>query len=814
MSKPRTTADAAYGNSATSLAESSDQQLIELSKDGNSSAFAELWTRHAAAGRTVARSFSSSLDPDDLVAEAFTRIYQLLQKGRGPTAAFRPYLFTTIRNTASSWGRARRETSIDTLETFEDPASSEDASMLALDRGLTATAFRSLPTRWQEVLWYSEVESMTPAQIAPLLGMTANGVAALSYRAREGLRQAWIGVHLNTLSEDTECRWTIDHLGVYARGSLGQRDTTRLEKHLDECAMCTIAASEAKEVGSRLALVLLPLTAGVGGAAAYSYWLQTGGPASQLAAGVGPMPATITASALGAPAGAAQTPSSSTGTSATAITVASVIGGLAIAASVVAATIFGPGLFASGRQRPAAEVLAEPAPVPLPDAAEAADPAPLVPVPSDVDVAPPAPAVPDASAESEADRALAPANPVPAPTNDAPAPSPQPTTQPVVDLAAPVITGIDTAGDRYFPVVAGTAKPGATVQISISGSAVARSLSSSSYAVVADATGRWSALLSTDAAGNALAPGQYSVSATQHLADTTSKPNEAMPFTLTSPTISSPSAGATYPENALPVVVFAGVPGSSLQFSQNDGVDWAIVQLDSSGAAQLPLAPGLIPGIAQLSTRYASSDGRMGSLSTTQFTVAPAVPQPPVAPSFSIDTAGGLYFPIVAGTGAVADAAITVWIDGVMVATADADAQGSWSTNAIAQLSAGTHNVAATQTANGLTSAASADQSFVLLTPTIVSPTVDSIIPLQSNVTLQLSGVAGASLRAFFSTTKDNDAPIVTRRDLTLDGAGNASDVFSYTLRQYWQRGSMTVFYSDGTRVGPSTILDIVRKLS
>ena len=139
----------------------------------------------------MARSFSS-LDPDDLVSESFTRIYDAILAGKGPTAAFRPYLFTTIRNTAASWGRARHETNLETLESFEDPDTSEAATLDALDRSTTAQAFRSLPTRWQEVLWYSEVEGMTPQQIAPLVGMSANSTAALAYRAREGLRQAWI----------------------------------------------------------------------------------------------------------------------------------------------------------------------------------------------------------------------------------------------------------------------------------------------------------------------------------------------------------------------------------------------------------------------------------------------------------------------------------------------------------------------------------------------------------------------------------------------------------------------------------------------
>ena len=146
----------------------SDGALIERTRGGDRGAYGELWRRHAPSARTVARSFSS-LDPDDLVAESFTRIYDAILAGRGPTGAFRPYLFTTVRNTAASWGRARHETTLETLESFEDPATSESATLDALDRSTTAQAFRSLPTRWQEVLWYSEVEGMQPEEIERLI---------------------------------------------------------------------------------------------------------------------------------------------------------------------------------------------------------------------------------------------------------------------------------------------------------------------------------------------------------------------------------------------------------------------------------------------------------------------------------------------------------------------------------------------------------------------------------------------------------------------------------------------------------------------
>ena len=66
------------------------------------------------------------------------------------------------------------------------------------------------------VLWHLEVENQKPADIAPLLGMSANSVSALAYRAREGLRQAFLNMHTGDLLSDA-CRETNDLLGGYVR---------------------------------------------------------------------------------------------------------------------------------------------------------------------------------------------------------------------------------------------------------------------------------------------------------------------------------------------------------------------------------------------------------------------------------------------------------------------------------------------------------------------------------------------------------------------------------------------------------------------
>src|SRR5690606_8437188 len=293
----------------SSSAATADVDLILRTRSGDRGAFSELWRRHYLAGNTVARSVTSSIDPDDLVQESYARIYQAILKGGGPNGSFRAYLFTSIRNTAAAWGRARRETPLDELETVADPSTTDASVNEELDRGLTARAFRSLPSRWQEVLWYSEIEQMKPAAIGVLLGMSAGAVSQLAFRAREGLREARIQAHLRSVGEGSECQWTIEHLGAYSRGNLAVRAQQRVDRHLADCARCMIVAAEAKDVSSRLALVLLPLVLGVTGASAYLAALQGGGaPAAALAA----MPSSVTEGAVvvGAESGTAGTSSS------------------------------------------------------------------------------------------------------------------------------------------------------------------------------------------------------------------------------------------------------------------------------------------------------------------------------------------------------------------------------------------------------------------------------------------------------------------------------------------------------------------------
>lgn len=593
----------------------SDEKLISLSRTGDTAAYAELWRRHSTAGLAVARSYTSGFDPDDVVSESFAKILKAVQAGGGPNGAFRPYLFTTIRNTAAGWGRARHEIPIEHAEEIEDPEFSEENALTALDHSLTATAFRSLPTRWQEALWYSEVEQMTPQQIGPLLGMKANAVAALTYRAREGLRQAWIQAHLASLPAGSDCRWTVDRLGGYARKSLGKRETVRIERHLAGCARCTIVAAEADEVGSRLALVLLPLVAGVAGAAAYSAFMQSGAHVTMVALGPG--------GAVGGSAGGA----GGTGTVSVGGTVfgssAAVIGTIAVTALAVAgvsaALVFGPVLFRStlaplpsidvalptqtaDAPAPPVDLVAPPTSSTTPPLI-AQPPAPLVDSVDEPDAGPVVP--PSATApKPPLTQPTQPAGPPVEPTTPT-TPPVTPTGPPVVAPGAPMVNVPDTGNGLYYPVLSGTGEPGAQVIVTkaASGTVAAR------MAVTADSTDAPLAEVTVDGAGNWTTEqiadaGPFSV--TQANSAGTSPTVTTGTVEPQAPTIDQPTDGAYVLGLGSIAVQLSGAPGATVEVRFDDlwGTEKYLVPATGTLSFNLPLSGLILFGDHTIAARY------------------------------------------------------------------------------------------------------------------------------------------------------------------------------------------------------------------
>ncbi|GAA3911447.1 hypothetical protein GCM10023084_74370 [Streptomyces lacrimifluminis] len=308
----------------------SDTDLIGRMRSGDDTAYEELYRRHADAVRRYARTCCrDGHTADDLTAEVFARMLQAVRGGSGPEYAVRAYLLTTVRRVAANWTTsARREQLVDDFAVFAAQAArgsdmsarsmvSADNDTLDLgadvramheaERSMAMQAFRSLPERWQAVLWHTEVEDESPSEVATLFGLDANGTRVLASRAREGLKQAYLQAHVSsTLTTDEECSRYADRLGAYARGGLRSRAERGLRKHLEECARCRLAAGQIKEVANGIPAVVPIAVIGWFGAAGYAKVaaLVAGG-AGAGAVGVGGAAAAASGSSSGGAGGGA-----------------------------------------------------------------------------------------------------------------------------------------------------------------------------------------------------------------------------------------------------------------------------------------------------------------------------------------------------------------------------------------------------------------------------------------------------------------------------------------------------------------------------
>jgi RNA polymerase sigma factor (sigma-70 family) len=249
----------------------SDADLIAAVRDGETEAYGVLYERHLHSAKRAASCLAhTAAEREDLVADAFTRVLRALRDGGGPNEEFRAYLLVTMRNAAISMTRGASVSSYADIPEQYMPRSVAGDPMVNRWNAMTVTsAFATLPERWRTVLWHTEVEEETPAEVAPLLGMRANGVAALAYRAREGLRQAYLRAHLSDV-QDRECRATVSKLAGFVRRSVPTPLGRKISRHLAACSDCRDRADTLSRVNEELRASVAPALLGAAFAAAYA----------------------------------------------------------------------------------------------------------------------------------------------------------------------------------------------------------------------------------------------------------------------------------------------------------------------------------------------------------------------------------------------------------------------------------------------------------------------------------------------------------------------------------------------------------------
>lgn len=511
------------------LSGKSDAELIADVRAGKIASYGTLYERHSGAAHNLARQLArSSSEADDLVSEAFAKVLDTLRGGKGPDTAFRAYLLTALRHTA--YDRTRKERRVDLNEDMTDVGGAvgealtvpfSDTAVAGLERTMAAKAFARLPERWQAVLWHTEIEQQSPAEVAPLLGLTANGVSALAYRAREGLRQAYLQVHLQENAEE-RCRACAERLGAWTRDGLSKRERSQVESHLDECEACRGLAAELADVNGGLRAIIAPI---VLGGAALGYLATIGAAKASAATAAAAGAAAAGAAAAGGKAGAAAGAAAS-GPRQFAGVAAS---GTAVVAAVIVALVAGGGsqeIPAAQQPPPAIVQPAKPTPQPAPAPQPTPQPPAATPAPPPP---PPAPAAPP------------PAAPAPPPAAPAP-PSMTATTPPGgVELqpgSAPVtlpLTVRNDGGSPSEPVVAALNLPPGVHAVDAGGGGAPMAFAQAAGPIAVNCPGGDGTVVCRT--GSGLQPGQSAVLTFRLKADETAAAGSTVTGSVTAGTL-------------------------------------------------------------------------------------------------------------------------------------------------------------------------------------------------------------------------------------------------------------------------------------
>ena len=353
-----------------------------------------------------------------------------------------------MRNLAVT--RSRRASSSEVLS--DDVAVFEDGTRAPADPmsrqteiSMMRQAFAALPRRWQVILWRTAVDHDRNIEIGHDLGISPNAVAALAKRARRGLRQAYLQVHLSTNGLDPGCEPFVRRLPMLAiEGAIPPDD---LARHLATCPTCPGRLAELQRVEQQLGSMLGPavlLTAPgfLAPALAGTVGAATGG----TAAAAGTAGGAAGGSAAGGSA-AGGTAAGGTGSSAsTSSLVAKLTAGKIAATAVGAVAAVSAGLLISRDDPPPRPPATQQSPTSTPSETSTADPTTPTPTqttPRTTTRTPPPPRT---------------TTPEPAPPVDKPSPTPSSTPPPKTTTPVPTpTTTVATTPLRVGMGIAGTA---------------------------------------------------------------------------------------------------------------------------------------------------------------------------------------------------------------------------------------------------------------------------------------------------------------------------------------------------------------------
>ncbi|UCF36262.1 MAG: RNA polymerase sigma factor [Acidobacteriota bacterium] len=171
----------------TRTKEEMEVEILERVLEGQTSAYAEIFTQHRGRAFALAYQYLQNYeDAKDIVQDAFIKAYQNLGKF-DLKRSFGPWLLTIVRNLSIDHLRRQKRVSADGLPDYlADPKSSGKAVQQVL-RNEIWTALQSLNENQREIIFLKDYQGHSYLEIAEILDIPLGTVMSRLHHARKNL---------------------------------------------------------------------------------------------------------------------------------------------------------------------------------------------------------------------------------------------------------------------------------------------------------------------------------------------------------------------------------------------------------------------------------------------------------------------------------------------------------------------------------------------------------------------------------------------------------------------------------------------------
>jgi RNA polymerase sigma-70 factor (ECF subfamily) len=220
----------------------SDQALLESVRSGDDAALRELLTRHApAVFRFALKMCRNRPDAEDVAQETLLAAVRGAKDVRG-ASSFTTWLYAVARSFCIKVRRRQKRTEGAVADAPTDiRAPEDDATARELAAALEA-AIAELAPKYREVIVLRDMEGLSAAEVAEVLGTSVEAVKSRLHRARSEIR-ASLGQHIpypsaSVTSKEGPCADIATTFSRYLEGEIGPEACATMRQHVDTCTSC------------------------------------------------------------------------------------------------------------------------------------------------------------------------------------------------------------------------------------------------------------------------------------------------------------------------------------------------------------------------------------------------------------------------------------------------------------------------------------------------------------------------------------------------------------------------------------------------